>query len=132
MNEHEHGFLNFVAEDDRRRLSTLLGLGPKRRKDVRAMLDHKVALDPRWVSILSGKEHNPDAVIRRLRLLGAPDTCWMLAAHSDLDGRHAPLQEGVMSLLRSMSGGFISCLPGRLGYFQYEPPGVAYVMNRRI
>lgn len=46
MNEHERGFLNFLAEPTKRRMATLLELGEKRRRDVRALLDHAVRLQP--------------------------------------------------------------------------------------
>ena len=48
MNDHERGFLTFLAEPTKRRLETLLDLGEKRRRDVRELLHHSVRLDPRF------------------------------------------------------------------------------------
>ena len=130
VNEHETGFLTFLAEPIRGRASTLLGLGPKRRKDVRALLDHKIQLDPRFARAVSGSEHNAAGVTRRLRSLGAPEACWILSARSDLDGRKVPLDEGIAAVFDSMSGGFASCVPGKLGFFQYEAPSRGYLLVR--
>ena len=56
MNDHERGFLQFLADPGRRRMQSLLELGPKRRADVRAMLDHAILLDDRHATLLQGEE----------------------------------------------------------------------------
>lgn len=130
LNEHEVGFLNFLAEPNRGRVSTLLNLGPRRRKDLRELLDHKIKLDQRFAQAVVGYQHSPEQIHKKLISLGAPQMCWMLSADPGLDAHQISLAEGITSLLDSMSGGFVSCVPGRLGFFQYETPGSGFLLIR--
>ena len=128
MNEHELGFTAFLAEPSRRRVRTLLELGPKRRKDVRALLDHAITLDRRYAHRLDGDQASVASVEQALRRHGATDTCYVISAANELDGREMPLSKAVEAISGSSSGGFISCLPGRLGYFEYEELKSAYLL----
>lgn len=128
MNAHERGFLAFLAEPTRRRMETLLGLGEKRRRDVREMLDHKLRLDPLFCRRLSGSDAAPAAVAAMLRRHGAPSACRLIAADAALDGREMPLDEALEAVAGSGSGAFLSCLPGRLGFYEYEDPDSSYLL----
>lgn len=130
VNEHEKGFLNFLVEPNQRRILELLSRGPKRRQDVRELLDHKIQLNHLYSQAVVGHEHSPNSVINKLRALGAPRVCWIMSARSDLDGRAIALEGGIVSLFDSMSGGFVSCIPGNLGYFQYEAPSPGFLLVR--
>ncbi len=130
MNDHELGFLAFLAEPSRRRMRTLLELGPKRRKDVRGMLDHSVGFDPRLRREFSGAGALSGAIEARLRALGAPDACFVISADPTLDDREMTLHAALQALSSGNFGGFVSCLPGKLGYFVYEAPDGAYLLQR--
>ena len=130
MNDHELGFTTFLVEPSRRRLRTLLELGPKRRKDVQALLDHAVTLDPRYAHHLDGGEASVRSVEETLHKLGAPETCYVISADSELDGRELRLAEALQAVSGSSFGGFISCSPGRLGYFEYEDANSRYLLRR--
>ena len=130
MNEHELGFTTFLAEPSQRRVRTLLELGPKRRKDARALLDHAITLDPRYAQRLDGDEASAGSVELALRKLGAPETCYVISADDQLDGRKMPLSEALEAISGSSFGTFISCLPGRLGYFEYEDLKSAYLLRK--
>jgi hypothetical protein len=56
MNDHERGFLEFLAEPGRRRMERLLELGEKRRRDVRSLLHHAIRLNPRYSQHLTGSD----------------------------------------------------------------------------
>lgn len=99
MNDHERGFLSFLVEPTKRRLGTLLELGEKRRRDVRELLHHSVRLDPRFAEHLIGSEAFSGPVEAMLRKRGAPATCYVLAANSDLDGREMPLGEALEAII---------------------------------
>ena len=130
MNDHERGFLAFLVEPTKRRLETLLELGEKRRRDVRELLHHSVRLDPRFAQHLTGSEALSCPVEAMLRKRGAPSTCYVLAANSDLDGREMPLGEALEAIIGMGDGAFVSCIPGRLGFYEYEDMKSSYLLSR--
>lgn len=130
MNDHERGFLTFLAEPTKRRMETLLELGEKRRRDVRELLHHSVRLDPRFSQHLTGSEAFSGPVETILRKRGAPATCYVLSANSDLDGRELPLGEALEAVIGMGDGAFVSCIPGRLGFYEYEDMKSSYLLAR--
>ena len=130
MNDHELGFTTFLAEPTQRRVRTLLELGPKRRKDVRALLDHAVQLDSRYAQHLHGSDASARSVEAALRKYGAPKTCYVISADEALDGQEMPLSDALDTVAASDFGAFISCIPGKLGYFEYEDMKSAYVLKK--
>lgn len=131
MNEHESGFLQFIAEPGRRRMQTLLGLGPKRRSDVRALLDHAIVLDDHLATRLEGKGTSAVQVEALLLGHGAPRTCYVISSDKKLDGREMLLRDALTDVVSSGFGAFVSCIPGRLGYFEYEDVRSAYLLHER-
>jgi hypothetical protein len=130
MNEHELGFSTFLAEPSQRRIRTLLELGPERRKDVRALLDHAVKLDPRYAHPLEGGSASAASVVQLLQEHGASSKCYVISADAALDGREMPLRDAVEAVAGSFFGGFISCIPGKLGYFEYEDLKSAHLLRK--
>lgn len=130
MNDHERGFLAFLAEPTRRRMETLLQLGKKRRPDVRELLHHAVRLDPRFCQHLVGSDAFAGPVEAMLRKRGAPSSCYVLAANSDLDGREVPLRQALDAITGMGDGAFVSCIAGRLGFYEYEDMKSSYLLSR--
>jgi hypothetical protein len=130
MNDHERGFLAFLAEPTKRRFETLLARGERRRRDVREMLDHSVRLDPKFAQHLTGSDAFPKRVEAMLRKRGAPSTCFVLAANTDLDGREMPLGEALEAIIGIGNGAFVSCVPGQLGFYEYEDMKSSYLLSR--
>jgi hypothetical protein len=130
MNEHERGFLAFLAEPTKRRLETLLELGEKRRRDIRGLLHHSVRLDLRFAQHLTGSDAFSGPVEAMLRKRGAPPSCYVLAANSDIDGREMPLGEALAAIIGMGDGAFVSCIPGRLGFYEYEDMKSSYLLSR--
>ncbi len=130
MNEHELGFTAFLAEPSQRRFRTLLELGPKRWKDVTALLDHSIELDARYYHHLTGSDASPAAVGRLLRSLGAPHSCFVISSDARIDGKELSLGQAIDAVSAGFFGAFLSCIPGRLGYFGYEDMKSAYLLRR--
>lgn len=130
MNDHERGFLAFLAEPTRGRMETLLELGEKRRRDVRALLQHSVRLDPRYSRHLTGGDAFSMPVEAMLRKQGACSTCHVLAANSELDGREMQLGEALDAIIGMGDGAFVSCIPGRLGFYEYEDIKSSYLLSK--
>ena len=130
VNDHELGFLKLVAPPQQRRLQTLLELGAKRRPDVRSLFDHAITLDPRYAKPLAGGQQFPDKVWSLLLAHGAPPTCYIISSSQLLDGQHMPTAAGLAAVMGSGNGAFISCLPGKLGYFEGEDRGGGRIVWR--
>lgn len=130
MNEHERGFLTFLVEPTRRRVEALLELGPKRRGDVRSLLDHAVRIDPSSSRHVTGTEAFAGPIEAALREAGAPASCYVLAADSELDGSEMRLREALEAVVGSGEGAFVSCIPGRLDFYEGGEIDCSYILSR--
>lgn len=100
----------------------------------RKLLDrfhHFHDLDPRYATRIEPSEQNPERIYELLRARGAPDDCYVMSAMSDLDGQTVPLAEALSDVVGWCSGTFLSCIPGRLAYFEGEETNERYVLERR-
>jgi len=82
-----------------------------------------VAFDQRVAS------HN-DAIYKQLRDLGAPIRCYAVSAEDAIYGQAHDLRQILDIVVGSTFGTFLSCVPGRLAYFEGEPPNQRYVLER--
>ena len=119
----------FVARERQERLLALLG-SERGRTKLRAGLAHFAGLDPRHALPLSGADQSPGAIARGLRDRGAPATCVLLAEDATLDGRELGLDEALQRVVGRGMGAFVSCVPGRLAYFEGEGPHERYILER--
>jgi hypothetical protein len=53
-----------------------------------------------------------------------------MSASSDLDGQEVDLRAALEDVVGYNDGTFISCIPGRLAYFEGEGPNERYVLER--
>ena len=119
----------FVAPRRQARMIGLIGSARGRAK-VRKALAHFRDLDPRFASEIPRGDHTPDAVGRLLRARGAGIVCTLLAEDATLDGRAMPLNEALLAVVGHGMGAFISCVPGRLAYFEGEDAHERYLLER--
>ena len=120
----------FVVPPKKERLLTLLG-SKKGRPKVRRALAHFRDLDHRYAQRLDPSQHTSGAIITLLKERGAPANCYLLSEDADLDGCELPLEEAVEKVRGKGMGTFISCIPGRLAYFEAEDVGERYLLERR-
>lgn len=119
----------FVLAPKRDRLVTLLQT-KKGRPKIRRALAHFRDLDPRYARRLGSGETSASAIFALLKARGAPANCYLLSEDSALDGHELPLQEALSEVVGKGMGTFISCIPGRLGYFEAEDMGERYLLER--
>jgi hypothetical protein len=50
--------------------------------------------------------------------MGAPDDCWVFGNH--IDGRQMKLEEALDEVIGLGTGTIVSCLPGKLAFFESE------------
>jgi hypothetical protein len=93
---------------------------PHRRSDVTGQLAHFKHIDMRWAVAIPKNAHDDAHILLLLRARGAPDTCYAISEDEDLDGKEAPLAEALRTIFGRGIGTFLSCLPGKLAYFEDE------------
>lgn len=115
--EHEAGLLGFITTVRRQRYSDQLQRKAGREKFV-ARLAHFPHWDPACVVMIGAETR--DVVVAALVKRGAGSLCWCISESRKLDRRELPLAEAISLVLGSQQGTVISCLPGRLGYYEGE------------
>jgi hypothetical protein len=126
---HEESLIRaFVAQGKRERLLKLLAT-PKGRRKLVDQLAHFYDLDPRFAHRIPPNEQTVEGIYGLLRGKGAPETCYALG-DSQLDGREVALREALEAIVNVSFGNFLSCIPGRLGYFGGEEPNERYILER--
>src|SRR5579859_1338982 len=93
---------------------------PKRRGDITSSLAHFKHLDLSYaVQIASREQHVPD-ILRLFQSMGAPENCYAISENGDLDGKEIALAKALKEVVGAGMGTFLSCIPGKLAYFEDE------------
>lgn len=117
----------FVREQQARFLTRMAN--PKTRIKMINEFAHFYDLDPRFANRIQTHLQTVDRIERLLKAKGAPELCHVMG-ESRLDGRDIPLREALQSVVDVSWGIFLSCIPGRLGYFGGEDPNERYILER--
>jgi hypothetical protein len=124
MNLHEQAFIEFFVQRERRERTLLcLGNPKKRREFLEWLMDHADnILMPECIRSIKPNQQHPDPIYGILRGLGAPATCYLISEDSNFDGKEMELLAALKNIIGygDGRGTVISCLPGRLGYFEGE------------
>jgi len=131
MPEHEQAtIMAFVVRDKQERL-LLLAASPRNRKKLTRELGHfrwfdkrystpvSWSADPKrklWDRHLQGIEN----IVLLLRSKGAGQSCWVISENVEIDGKLLPLETALESVIGSGMGSILSCIPGKLAYFEGE------------
>lgn len=121
MTEEEAFIRAFVVPEKRVRFATFVA-SPKRRRDFTRTLAHFLDRDRRWMTVIPPDQQTCRAISSLLRANGAGDTCFVISENSDFDGRSLPLDEALELVVDTNSGSILSCVPGRLAYYEGEEP----------
>ena len=131
--DHEAAVIRpFVQQDKQERFLGFLA-NPKNRKKCTESLSHfrwfdqrfaaplkwKVDQDPKltpWGKHVSGVEN----IYRLLQSKGAGSTCWAMSEDSEIDGRELDLREALEHVSGRQIGTMLSCVSGKLAYFESE------------
>ena len=117
----------FIRKTRVERHVALLRTRTKREKLIAEMYD--LDLDSRFIWTLKPEDQWPTRVYDLLRQRGAPDTCYVMSAVSDLDERAMELREALELTVGHDSGTLISCIPGHLAYYEGDG-GCRYLLER--
>ena len=93
---------------------------PKKRAKLLTQLYHFDDLNPKFMVAIPPSQQNPLALAKLLRAKGAGVTCCVMSENFRLDGREVDLETALKETVGGQMGTLISCVPGRLGYFEDE------------
>jgi hypothetical protein len=127
MNHEEATVKSFVIPVRQERHLEFLK-SPKKRAKFIAQLAHFKHLDPRFVVGIPGNQRNPSSLQKLLVEKGAGPKCWVISENSELDGQEFDLLTALQETVGSQMGTFISCIPGKLAYFEDEQ--TRYILER--
>jgi hypothetical protein len=101
---------------------------PKKRAKLLTQLYHFDDLNPKFMVAIPPNQQNPSALVRILKAKGAGPKCYVMSTNSRLDGREVDLETALEETVGNQEGTLISCVPGRLGYFEDEDG--RYILER--
>jgi len=101
---------------------------PKKRAKFIAQLPHFKHFNPKFVASIPGNQQNPTALLKLLVGKGAGPSCWVMSEDSALDGQEMDLEAALKESVGRQIGTFLSCVPGRLAYFEDEED--RYILER--
>ena len=105
----------FFVSSRRDRWRALLGI-PSSRERMLDRLNHCKDFDERYVRLLQ----SGDDVVSILRARGAPNSCYVLSDHADIDGQTLPLVDAIRAAEQGGWGTILSCIAGKLAYYYDE------------
>jgi hypothetical protein len=129
--EHEHRLAAFLVSNRRERFQASLN-GPKARAKLRQRMAHFPDLDERYRLAVPplDAEQQRGWILSTLKALGAPRSCYLVSENPGWDGTRVDLDDALAQVLGLGYGTLISCVPGRVAYFEGEEPGDRWVLHR--
>lgn len=119
----------FFAPEKQPRYLSLLSTAKGRKKFV-SQLAHLDALDTRFIYRIDPDKQTADAIEDHLKRRGAPALCHIMSEDSRIDCQQMTLRGALQSVVGFGIGTFLSCIAGRLAYFEGEEPGARYICKR--
>jgi hypothetical protein len=130
MNTHEEKFArSFIVPQKRDRYLTLLQSKRGREKLLNSF-NHCDDLDPRYATLILSHQQSDTSIESMLRRKGAPDTCYVMSDNRAIDGREMSLSDALAKTVAMGAGTLISCVPGKLAYFELEGFDGRYILER--
>jgi hypothetical protein len=122
--EHEHRLAAFLVSNRRERFQASLN-GSKARTKLRQRLAHFPDLDERYRLAVPSldAEQQRGWILSTLKALSAPRSCYLLSENPGWDREPVDLDDALAQVIGSGYGTLISCVPGRVAYFEGEEPG---------
>jgi hypothetical protein len=120
VNPHEQAFVEtFIPPDRRDRFLTAL-TNLKKRAIFNRELHHPKSnfLLTRYLEQIVPSQEYTRFIAPKLKSMGAPDDCWVFGNY--IDGQQMKLEDALEALIGMRSGTIISCVPGKLAFFENE------------
>ena len=129
--EHEEAVIKaFVLRDKQERFLSFVASSKKRKKFTRELphfhwFDKRYSTPVNWsvdpnLKLWDRHVQGIGNIIRLLKSKGAGQTCWVISENVDIDGKLLTLESALESVAGNGMGSILSCIPGRLAYFEGE------------
>ncbi len=120
MNHHEQKLIEvFIIKKKRNRYLQFLNSSKNRRKFIKE-LAHFKDFDIRYVASLPENQQNEDGIENNLIALGANKKCQLISEDNTIDTTQMELKSAIHEVLGKGMGTIISCIPGKLAYYEGE------------
>ena len=122
----------FVREKQERVIRKLRGPLRKRDAELREHLPHESRWNPAFVVPIPPAAQTVEAVGRELLRRGAAmeAAVYILSADRNLDTRVCSLRDALRDVVGTSTGSVISCVRGKLAYYEGEEPGNRFILAR--
>jgi len=128
VNSHEEQFArNFIVADKRQRYFSLLE-SERGRKKLLAGFHHCRDLDTRFAQLIPSNQQSAQSIEVLLKSYGAPKTCYVMSDNLSFDGKEVSLNEALLEIIGADAGALVSCIPGKLAYFEMEGFSERYLL----
>jgi hypothetical protein len=129
MNQEELFVKTFIDPDKQSRYLDLLA-NPKRRNGFLHRFAHHLDYIPLLAIHIQPAQQKAEQIYQRLKKRGASDTCHVMSEWSEIDGKDISLSEALDQVVGVGMGTVISCIPGRLAYYEAEEVGHRYILTK--
>ncbi len=132
MNIHEELFArNFIVREKRERYLSIFDSKKGRKKLIKGFY-HLNDLDEEHATEISPNKHFAEDIYKMLKAKGSPDICYIISTNQELDKNELNLLEVLEEIVGDCNDGtFISCIAGKLGYYEGESPGSRYIFEKK-
>ena len=132
MNVHEEQFIKtFIVSPKRERYSSMFE-SPKGRSKLIQGFYHLRDLDERQATKVPPIDQSVERIFHILKSKAAPDLCYVISTNQNLDGKEAQLLDVLTEIVGTCDDGtFISCIPGKLGYYEGEAVDTRLILEKK-
>jgi hypothetical protein len=117
---HEEALLKAFIDSNRTERYLEFIASPKKRVKLIKELAHFKSLNPVFMVRIPTKQRNAFGILELLKAKGAGPKCWVISENAKLDGKEMDLETALKETVGYQMGTLISCVPGKLGYFEDE------------
>jgi hypothetical protein len=119
MNHEEATVRAFILPTKRERYLGFLS-NKKGRAKLRFELAHFKSLNPMYIVPILTEHQNRSSITKILAAKGAGSKCWVISEDPQFDGQEMELEAALRETIGRGTGMIISCIPGKLAYFEDE------------
>lgn len=132
MNLHEEQFIkNFIVASKRERYLSMFESRRARSKLIEGFY-HLHDLDVDLATKVPSGEQSTKRIFQILKNKAAPDICYVISTNDKLDGKEAMLLNVLEEIVGTCDDGtFISCIPGKLGYYEGEDIDTRLILEKK-
>lgn len=94
-------------------------------------LDHNYTnvISQEFLTHIPKAQRTPGGIAQLLRSKNAPETCHIISSNHELDSTERPLSLALEKTVGRGFGTVVSCIPGKLAYFEAEDPGERFILE---